>query len=96
MLDHIAYSGIYTLIQTICWNHAALSACLVFATLLWPTAPIVMFNPMLPFSHCYFHGSQKIPLDSLLPLHQWLEMTTRSLLTGQAKLLVWKAFFVFF
>lgn len=47
-------------------------------TLVWPTAPIVMFNPMLPFSHCYFHGLQKMPLDSQLPRHQWLEMTNEA------------------
>lgn len=68
---------------------------LVFTTLLWPTAPIVMFNPMLPFSHCYFHGLQKMPLDSQLPRHQWLEMTMRPVLTGQEELLVWKAFLAF-
>lgn len=72
-------------------SNTALSSNLVFMTVLWPTAPIVMFNPMLPFSHCYFQGLHKIPLDSQLPLHQWLEMTMRPLLTGQTELLVWKA-----
>lgn len=51
---------------------------------------------MLPFSHCYFHGLQKILLDSQLPRQQWLEMTMRPPLTGQEELLVWKAFLAFY
>lgn len=85
-----SHSSIYKHFHTL-QKYTELSTILAFTTLLWPVAPVVMFNPMLLFSHCYFHGLRKIPWDIQLPQQQGLEMTMMPLLTGQEELLVWEA-----